>query len=209
MATQYQIKSFKGKEILPFIDELGSLRVKIFREFPYLYDGDLETERRYMSGFANSNKSVLIAVFLQEQMVGFIIGTALDSGLPITADAHDLFSSKNLPVNNYYYIGDLVLLEEHRSFGLATKLLKLIETFAADNGYCSTCFLTVFREPDHPLKPKGYKDTARLWEFRKTKKMNLSISYPWRTFISESESVMLQNTLDFWEKDIIGHRDKL
>ncbi len=36
-----QIKSVKGDAIKPYIKELAHLRIKIFRDFPYLYDGSL------------------------------------------------------------------------------------------------------------------------------------------------------------------------
>ncbi len=200
--NKYEIKLFKGKDIEPFLDEIGSLRVKVFREFPYLYDGDLETERKYIAEYAKSDKSVLIAAFVDKQIIGFVTGTALDSGLEIIRTAYELFNSRSLIANNYYYIGEIIILEEYRSFSLSLELIKQIGTFAKNSGYTSLCFLTVIREAGHPLKPAHYRSTAKLWEFYKAKKMNMSVDYEWKTLINSSESMMQTNKLEFWERSL-------
>ena len=49
MKSQFKVVKVKGKEILPYIEALGKLRIEIFKEFPYLYAGDMEYERKYLN----------------------------------------------------------------------------------------------------------------------------------------------------------------
>lgn len=41
----------RGGEAERFVDGLASLRIRVFRDFPYLYDGDMDYERRYLRPF--------------------------------------------------------------------------------------------------------------------------------------------------------------
>jgi hypothetical protein len=41
-------REFAGTEIAGVVDDLARLRVTVFRDWPYLYDGDAEYERRYL-----------------------------------------------------------------------------------------------------------------------------------------------------------------
>jgi len=46
------IHCLKGKEILPYLSELARLRIEIFKEYPYLYEGDLAYEEQYLHTYA-------------------------------------------------------------------------------------------------------------------------------------------------------------
>ena len=43
-----RLQNFHGPELEPHLDALGTLRIAVFREYPYLYDGSLEYEREYL-----------------------------------------------------------------------------------------------------------------------------------------------------------------
>ena len=38
------VKRFSGTEAQPYLPDLARLRIEVFREFPYLYDGNLDYE---------------------------------------------------------------------------------------------------------------------------------------------------------------------
>ena len=44
MTQPLKIIRLKGQEIVPYIADLAQLRIEIFRDYPYLYLGDLEKE---------------------------------------------------------------------------------------------------------------------------------------------------------------------
>ena len=41
MHENLQIHELRGSQIEPWLDALGGLRIRIFRDYPYLYDGTL------------------------------------------------------------------------------------------------------------------------------------------------------------------------
>lgn len=51
----------------------------------------------------------------------------------------------------------MMFYPEFRSFELQNKLKKDIENYALKKNYSKACFLSVFRESEHPLRPEGYK----------------------------------------------------
>ena len=55
-----EVNLHTGAEIGAFIESLGRYRIEIFREFPYLYDGDMDYERHYLSRYLQSDKSFLL-----------------------------------------------------------------------------------------------------------------------------------------------------
>ncbi len=65
MQEDFQLRQLHGQELGPWLDVLGKLRIRVFREFPYLYDGSLEYERDYLGG--RSGASVWWRLFLDEK----------------------------------------------------------------------------------------------------------------------------------------------
>ena len=43
-----EIRPVSGIAVEPWLDELADLRIRIFRDYPYLYDGSVEYERDYL-----------------------------------------------------------------------------------------------------------------------------------------------------------------
>ena len=59
-----------GPELMPYLSALGALRLQVFREFPYLYDGTLEDERHYLQTYVESPSSLVVLVLDGETAVG-------------------------------------------------------------------------------------------------------------------------------------------
>ena len=45
------VKSITGEEIHSILPDLARLRIIVFRDWPYLYDGTLEYEEKYLKTF--------------------------------------------------------------------------------------------------------------------------------------------------------------
>ena len=43
-----------GAAILPLLDTLADLRIRVFHDYPYLYEGSLDYERRYLQSCAEA-----------------------------------------------------------------------------------------------------------------------------------------------------------
>jgi hypothetical protein len=45
MSKKIHIQRISGAALAVYIPELARLRIQVFRDFPYLYDGDLDYEK--------------------------------------------------------------------------------------------------------------------------------------------------------------------
>ena len=61
---------FTGEDVATFIPELAKLRIQVFREWPYLYEGDLDYEQRYLRTYIEAQDSQIILAFDEHQVVG-------------------------------------------------------------------------------------------------------------------------------------------
>lgn len=48
---EIRITTHTGNAARPFLDEIARLRIAIFREFPYLYEGSLDYATNSFSGY--------------------------------------------------------------------------------------------------------------------------------------------------------------
>jgi hypothetical protein len=55
------IEPLTGAAIAPAIPDLARLRIAVFAEWPYLYDGDIGYEEEYLREFAGAEDAVLVA----------------------------------------------------------------------------------------------------------------------------------------------------
>ena len=65
-----QYENCHGAEIEPHLEALGGLRMAVFREFPYLYEGTLAAEREYLQVYVRSPRSLVVFVRDGERTVG-------------------------------------------------------------------------------------------------------------------------------------------
>ena len=71
------VRSHTGSDLARYIPELAQLRIRVFRDFPYLYEGDLDYERRYLETYTRSPGSVIVLVFDGNDIVGASTGLPL------------------------------------------------------------------------------------------------------------------------------------
>ena len=62
MSRTFQIQELRGGELEPWLDALGELRIRVFREYPYLYDGSLDYERDYLRIYQKAVGSLVVIV---------------------------------------------------------------------------------------------------------------------------------------------------
>ena len=54
------VEVLRGEQILPWLQALAELRLRVFAEWPYLYQGDAAYEAEYLSVYARSAGSVIV-----------------------------------------------------------------------------------------------------------------------------------------------------
>ena len=197
MEKNFIIKSFFGNEMFPYLDELAKLRIKIFSDFPYLYDGHLEYEKEYLKVYSNSEMSVLIAAFDQEKMIGAA------TALPLLDEADyvkEPFLNHQINMKDVYYFGESVLLSESRGLGIGHAFFDGREAAAKKFGFNKAYFCRVEREDDHPLKPKDYRPLDEFWIKRGYQKVaHLQSQFSWPDRGGKEETF---KTMIYWMKSL-------
>lgn len=192
-----RVESFYGKEITPLIPSLAELRIKVFHDFPYLYEGSLDYETTYLKIYTDSPQSVLVAAFDGERLVGAA------TALPLKDEADYVqapFIQAGINLDEIYYFGESVLLKEYRGLGLGHKFFDGRETAARKFGFKTTSFCGVQRAFDHPLKPKDYRPLDEFWIKRGYEKQeNLQSEFSWTDIGQLAES---KKTMIFWMKNL-------
>jgi hypothetical protein len=48
VADEIRVETCAGRDVLAHLPDIARLRIEVFREYPYLYDGDRAYEERYL-----------------------------------------------------------------------------------------------------------------------------------------------------------------
>ena len=72
-----QMMTVAGSAITPYLTAPAQLRIEVLREYPYLYDGDLTYERRYLAKYSKSARSTFVLALHNEQVIGCATGLPL------------------------------------------------------------------------------------------------------------------------------------
>ncbi|MEM8632995.1 MAG: GNAT family N-acetyltransferase [Pseudomonadota bacterium] len=187
----------KGADIVPWLDDFAALRIRVFREWPYLYDGDLDYERRYAQSYVSSENAVIAAVIDGGRMVG------ASTGLPIE-DHEDGFASsfENRPEKpeELYYCAESVLDAAYRGQGFGNWFFDVREAEARRLQRRYSTFCAVLRDPAHPMRPKAARALAPFWRKRGYRELpDVETRFPWTDLGEEAET---DKVLRFWIKDL-------
>lgn len=180
------------------IDDIAGLRLRVFRDWPYLYDGNLEYERRYLADFAAAPDAVCVAAFDGDTMIG------ASTGMPL-ADEHDEikapFIGASIPLDNIFYCAESVLLSDYRGRGLYRQFFDGREAHARRlGGFDTVAFCGVIRPDDHPLKPVDAAPLDDVWRhFGYAPDANLICHFSWKDIDQEKET---EKPLKFWLKSL-------
>ncbi|MBD5778321.1 GNAT family N-acetyltransferase [Pelagicoccus sp. NFK12] len=194
------VKTVSGSEVGPYVPDLALLRMEVFREYPYLYEGSLDYESEYLLSYAESQRSVFALAFDGDKVVG------VSTGLPL-ADADGEFAEPFLKsgyaIEQVFYFGESVLRRGYRGLGIGSRFMKERERHARALGgfdYCAFC--AVRRAEDDPRRPPDYADLSAFWKkYGFVEQPDLEASFSWKE-IGESEES--SKPMRFWLKRIGG-----
>lgn len=196
MNADFRFTEISGPDLGPWIDSLGELRIRVFREFPYLYDGTLEYERDYLSTYQTCADSRITLVHLPD---GPLIGAT--TCLPLGEETEEFrrpFIDAGLDPSGFLYFGESIVLPEWRGCGLGSEFFRRREAHAHFLGLHSATFCAVDRPEDHPLRPADYRPLDGFWNSRGfQKRPELQARFPWKEIGEDQETI---KTLTFWTK---------
>lgn len=198
MQSSITIKECMGAELLPYIDELAKLRIEIFYDFPYLYEGTMSYEKKYLQTYASCPQAYCALVFDGDKVVG------ATTGIPLLFETEEVkrpFMEKGIPLESVFYFGESILKKEYRGLGLGIRFFKLREAYASTlDGITCTSFCGVIRSDDHPLKPKGYKPLDVFWQrMGYEKQEGMLTTFSWRDIGDKTETA---KPMQFWMKNL-------
>lgn len=145
------------------LDDVARLRISVFRDWPYLYDGDLDYERKYLAAYLESPDSLVVGAFDGTRLVGVSTAAPLeDHAEELGAPLRDL----GYPLNEVYYCAESVLLPEYRGRGIGHAFFDARESKARALGRKYMAFCSVLRPEDHPLRPATFRTNDAFWRGR-------------------------------------------
>lgn len=158
------VRAVYGDAIHPWLDAVAQLRMTVFREWPYLYAGDSDYERAYLSRYARSGRSVFVLAFDGDTVVGASTGLPLgDEDLAFQAP----FVDQDVAVARVFYFGESVLLPRWRGQGVGHRFFDLREAHARALGdFDITAFAAVDRADGDPRKPADHHGNELFWRGR-------------------------------------------
>lgn len=189
-------RQYIGSEIRSAFDGLAHLRIAVFREFPYLYEGSTEYEKTYLNTYAESERAMLFAVYEGDRMVG---GTTCLPLLDETAEVQAPFRREGYDLSTVFYFGESLLLPAYRGHGLGHRFFEEREAHVRTFGtYLTSTFCAVLRPADHPLRPAHYRPLDTFWRqrgYHLAPALQTTFSWPDLGETEDSAKVM-----QFWTK---------
>lgn len=193
----FHLHRFTGSAVHPYLDDLARLRMAVFGDWPYLYDGDLDYERDYLAAYAASPRSV----FVLAMDSGRVVGAA--TGIPLAEDAPAFqhpFRERGIDVARVFYFGESVLLHAWRGRGIGHGFFDHRQAHARElGGFALTAFAAVDRAADDPRCPPGHRGNEPFWERRGyVRQPGMTMRLAW----NERERGQIDHALTFWTRPL-------
>jgi GNAT superfamily N-acetyltransferase len=193
------VRRVSGPAIGPWLDDVARLRVAVFRDWPYLYDGDLDYERDYLRAYARSADSVFVLASDGDRVIG------ASTGLPLADDTPEFqrpFVDAGRSVDDVFYFGESVLLPAYRGRGLGHRFFDEREAHARSLGrFACTAFCAVDRDPGDPRRPADHRGNEVFWTKRGyVRQPGLTMRLSWQEI---GESTPSEKPLTFWIRALV------
>lgn len=194
------ISVLRGADVTPFLDDVARLRIAVFRDWPYLYEGDSAYEREYLAAYAQSPGSVFVLARDGDAVVG------ASTGLPLIDDAPQFrapFIAAGRDPAEVFYFGESVLLPAYRGLGVGHAFFDAREAHARALGrHALTAFCAVDRAADDVRQPPGHRTNEAFWRKRGyARQPGLTLRLHW----NEPGLGATAHALTFWTRPLERH----
>jgi GNAT superfamily N-acetyltransferase len=158
-----KIEARSGDAVRAVVPQLARLRIDVFRDWPYLYDGTMDYEESYLGKLLDAPGHVVVCAFDGETLIGAATASPL---IHQYEEFREPFVKAGLPAGEIFYFGESVLLSAYRGRGIGHAFFDERESHAQKLGYAKTTFCAVIRPADHPMRPAGYRPLDGFWRKR-------------------------------------------
>lgn len=191
-----------GKSIEPSLDAVAALRIQVFRDFPYLYDGSQAYERDYLSDYAKVASGLVVTAEVDGEIIGAATGMAMrdaDAAFRAPFEQGERVPAE-VEFERLFYCAESVLLAPYRGAGIGVAFFDAREAWARELDMRHSCFCAVERPYDHPLRPASYQPLDRFWQRRGYQALaDCRVTYAWKDIDQQDET---DKTLNFWLKSL-------
>lgn len=191
-----RFETLRGDALRAWLPRLAGLRIAVFRDWPYLYEGEAAYEEQYLAAYADSPGAAVIAAIEGDRAVGCATCQPMAEA---TARVRDAFAARGLDPARWCYFGESVLLPAYRGRGAGVRFFELREAHARALGLRAAAFCAVARDGDDPRRPADYVPLDVFWRKRGyAPRPDLSVVFDWKEVGGTRE---IPHSLGFWTKD--------
>jgi len=192
-----EIKVLAGSDLQQALPGLARLRIEVFRDWPYLYDGTADYEEKYLARYAETDGAVIVGAFEGEHLVGAATGEPLDKEV---IQFRQPFEEAGLNPSEIFYLAESVLYPEYRGQGIGHRFFDEREAHARRLGYRAAAFCAVMRPDDHPARPPSYQPLDAFWTKRGYRKVqDLIVHFPWQDVGHQDET---EKPMEVWMREL-------
>jgi len=190
-----EIRRITGDDLKKALADLAHLRISVFRAWPYLYEGSLDYEEKYLRRYLEADGAVIAGAYDGDRLVGAATGEPLGGEYeafqaPLKAAGYD--------PDKIFYLAESVLDPAYRGHGIGHRFFDEREAHAKGLGFEEAVFCAVIRPDDHPLKPDAYLPLDPFWSKRGYGPLKgVTVSFPWRDVGEDRET---EKPMQVWHR---------
>jgi GNAT superfamily N-acetyltransferase len=188
-----RVEALTGAALAAALPGLAALRIAVFRDWPYLYDGDDAYERGYLGAYAASPGALVVGAFDGDRLVGAATAAPMEDHAAAFAAP---FAERGRDLADILYCGESVLLPAWRGRGVGHAFFDAREAHGRALGRGFACFCAVIRDPDDPRRPAGYAPLDPFWRKRGYAPVEgVEARFAWREIGAAAET---DHAMRFW-----------
>lgn len=192
-----EVRKLTGAALDAGLGHVARLRIAVFAEWPYLYDGDIAYEERYLQRYRDSAGAIVLGAFDGDALVGASTGTPL---MDHADDFAAAFAGTDIDLSSVFYCAESVLLPGYRGQGVGHRFFDAREAHARQLGFARCCFCAVTRGQDHPSRPADYRPLDAFWRARGYRPLpGVVATFNWKDHGDAQQSA---KPLQFWCRDL-------
>lgn len=188
-----EVRALTGAALETALEDVARLRIAVFHDWPYLYDGSPDYERRYLATYRDNPGAILVGAFDGARLVGAATGTPMEDHADGFASA---LAGLDVALTDIFYCAESVLLPEWRGQGIGHRFFDLREAHARTLGRSHVMFCSVIRAADHPARPENARSNDAFWRGRGYAPLpGVIAEFSWKDIGDDAET---KKPLQFW-----------
>ena len=189
-----------GKAINDCFEAIATLRLMVFSEYPYCYQGSFEDEQKHFGQYTCHEDRSLAVLFEKNQIIGLSTRIPAASALPLLGRAVPELERRGVNIEQHYYVIESMIKQAFRGKKRGQLLYQEHEVFIRRRGYQTNCLLTLATESTITSVEK--KPFTSLWHWLGFKKTAIQTSFTWLTRMFDHLVREQSHVFDFWARDL-------